>query len=299
MAGLGSTRVFAHHAGGGTTPIGLRRPMRDLYHDLVTGSWARLFLVFAAVYFLTGVLFVALRMLLEWKLRLDPAALAGGLVAAGAPPAAPAPTSLRSLALAAAAGVEGFVHWVELVIASGIVLAKFSHLRARVLFSRVAVVAPHAGGTALMFRMANERTSHIVDAKVQMMLVRNEVSDGDFVRRAHDLELQRGGSALFALAWTAIHPIDRDGPLFGETAASLERAEAEIIVTLTGFDEALTRVMYARHVYPADRIRWDQRFREIVRKLPDGTRVVDYGLFHETEPADDTRPERAPSRRAR
>jgi inward rectifier potassium channel len=149
----------------------------------------------------------------------------------------------------------------------------------------VAVVSPGDGSPALMFRMANERTSNIIDAKVNALLVWNETDErGDVVRRAHDLPLARGGSALFTHAWTAIHPIGRDSPLHGQDETALQLAEAEIIVSISGYDEALTRVMYARHVYAPEKVLWGHRFREIVKPLPDGRRRIDYRRFHEAEP---------------
>jgi inward rectifier potassium channel len=301
MGELGATRVFGQH-GAGVVAIGLkRRPMRDLYHWLVTGSWTRLIVVFAAVYFATLGLFAAARLLLSVRLPLEGPLLDALARAADAPAPDPSALSPRGIAAAALSALDGFLHWVELVIASGIVLAKFSLVRARVLFSSVAVVAPHEGGEALVFRMANERTSHIVDAKVSVMLVRNEVQDGEPVRRAYDLDLVRGGSALFSHAWTAIHPIRRGSPLHGESAASLEGAEAEVIVNLSGFDEGLVKNVHARHVYPASRIRWNARFREILKQLPDGRHAVDYRKFHKTVSVAEggAERERTPSRKAR
>src|SRR5512138_3439838 len=223
MNDLGATRVFGQHGGTGLVVIGMkRRPMRDLYHWLVTGSWTRLIVVFAGVYFATLGLFATARLLVALRLPLEGS-----------------PLSARGVAAGVLSALDGFFHWVELVIASGIVLAKFSLVRARVLFSSVAVVAPHDGAQALMFRMANERTSHIVDAKVTVMLVRNEVVDGEPIRRAYDLDLLRAKSALFSHAWTAVHPVSRASPLNGETAASLEASEAEVIVNVSGFDEGL------------------------------------------------------------
>jgi inward rectifier potassium channel len=289
--GMGSTRVF-EHSGSGVDVVGLRRrPARDLYHWLVTGPWSRLLILYALVFFLTQGLFGLARLLLAVRLPDTGGALLPALAAALEAPAVPAPPlSARALAAVALAATDGFVHWVELVIASGIVLAKFSLVRARVLFSEVAVVAPHPAGAALMFRMANERASHIVDAKVSLMLVRNELHDGEVVRRAHDLELLRGGSALFSHAWTAMHVVGRDSPLAGESAGSLEGNEAEIIVNISGFDEGLVKSVHARHVYPASRIRWNARFKEIVKLREDGRRVIDYRKFHRTVPVEGAPP---------
>ena len=68
---------------------------------------------------------------------------------------------------------------------------------------------------------------------------------------------------------------------------------------LTGFDEGLTRVIHARHAYPAERIRWNARFQEIVTVLPGGARQLDYRRFHGVVPAEEARPERTPRRTAR
>jgi inward rectifier potassium channel len=299
--GMGSTRVFGH-TGSGVVVVGLRRrPARDLYHWLVTGPWSRLLALYALVHFLTVALFGLARLLLVARLPEGGSVWAALVAAIETPPDPGPPLSARALAAGALGALDTFVHWAELVLAAGMVVAKFALVRARVLFSQVAVVGPHDGTNAFMFRMANERKSHIVDAKVSVMLVRNELVEGEVVRRAHDLELVRGGTALFSHAWTAIHPIVRGSPLLGESAGTLEGNEAEVIVNISGFDEDLGRTVHSRHVYPASRIRWDARFREIVKLREDGRRVIDYRKFHKTAPVEEapSPAESTPARRAR
>jgi inward rectifier potassium channel len=298
MSGLGSTRVFGHGTTGEIRKVGLpHRPLADFYHRLVTGSWARLLATYAGVFFATQALFAALHLAV-----LADVPGAGGLLpalaaAVDAPPVAAPALTPRWFAAAGLSAVEGFVRWLELGVGAAILIAKATRVPARVLFSRVAVIAPgaHAGGRALLFRMANERTSHMVDAKVAAMLVWDELGeDGEPVRRAHDLALARGGSALFSHAWTAVHPIGRDSPLFAASEGMLAERQAELIVTLSGYDEGLTRVIHARQVYGADQILWDRQFREIVRTDRSGARTVDYRRFHETVPVEAP----APGRRA-
>ncbi|HSN13422.1 MAG TPA: potassium transporter [Anaeromyxobacteraceae bacterium] len=286
MSNLGSTRVFGH-SHGGVVEVGLRRrPLKDLYHWLVTGSWGRLLAVYGLVYFATEGIFAALD-LAAGDAPSSRGAFASAVVEAiRAPVDGRDPTlALRTMLAGVVSSVEGFIRWLEVAIGAGIILNKFSLLRARIIFSRVAVIAPGDDGPALMFRMANERVSNIIDAKVNALLVWNEADEkGELVRRAHDLPLARGGSALFTHAWTASHPIDRESPLYRCDETALQLAEAELIVSLSGYDEALTRVMYARHVYPAEQVLWNFRFREIVKALPDGRRRIDYRRFHEAEP---------------
>ena len=290
MSGLGSTRVFGHGTTGEIRKVGLpHRPLADFYHRLVTGSWARLLATYAGVYFATQAIFAVLHL----ALAADVVA-AGGFVPAlaaamDAPPVAAPALTPRWFGAQAVWAVEGFVRWLELGVGAAILIAKATRVPARVLFSRVAVIAPgpQPGGRALLFRMANERTSHMVDAKVAAMLVWDELGeDGEPVRRAHDLALARDGSALFSHAWTAVHPVDRASPLFAASESVLAERQAELIVTLSGYDEGLTRVIHARQVYAHDQILWGRRFREIVKSDRSGARTVDYRRFHETIPVE-------------
>jgi len=282
MSELESTRVFGART---TRVVGLRRrPLADAYHDLVTGSWGRLIVVYALVWFATQAVFGLAHLFVAAK-QLDLGALLPSLVAALESPPAPAPPLSWGWFLGGAISrLEGFFRWLEVGIGAGIIFGKFSLPRARILWSKVAVVGPAAAGRALMFRMANERTSHIVQAKIAAMLIWDEQDeDGHVVRRAHDLAFARGGSVLFTHAWTAVHYLDHDSPLRDETEATLAAREAEIVVTLNGYDEQRLSMIHARQVYPAPRIRWDARFKEIVQTDErSGRQTIDYRRFHDT-----------------
>jgi inward rectifier potassium channel len=172
-----------------------------------------------------------------------------------------------------------------LALMTGLVFAKFARPTARVLFGEFAVVRRWEGVPSLMFRMANARSSQIVEARVSVMLLRTaRTPEGDLVRRLHDLRLLRAQSALFALTWTAIHPIDASSPLFGEDAASLAAADAVVVVSFSGHDENLATTVHARHAYPADRVLFGRRLADVLLDGPRGERIVDYTRFHETEP---------------
>jgi len=293
MSDLGQTRVFGH-AGSETLVIGLRRRvLTDLYYRLVTGGWLQLLFVFALVYFVTRALLEVAHWALDGAVPAAPGSLMAAAVAlarGGRAEEAAAAVDPRALAAGVLGAVDVFVRWAELVIGAGIVMAKFSMQKAQVLFSQVAVVAPHGGsGQALLFRVANQRKGHVVDARVSLLLVRNErETDGELVRRAHDLPLLRGGTALFEHAWTAAHEIDRSSPLWGETAESLSAEDAELLVTFSGYDERLPALIHARHVYPARCLCFGCRFATIATVLPDGGRALDYRRFHAVVPVEDS-----------
>ena len=278
-----------------------RRPFRDLYHHLLTVSWLRLFWLFGLVYAAVNLAFAAGYHFLGAGAA-PPGSFLDDFIASlrRTIAASPSPPAARTLAVEVLLGVEGFVRWLGLALGTGIIFAKFSSPRPGVVFSRVAVVAPQAGGRALMFRMANERQSPLFDAKVRALLVMNERgAEGDLTRRTFDVPLRREETALFTHAWTAVHPLDAQSPLAGEDAGSLEAADAELIVSFTGFDEGLSRTVHARHAWRARDIRFGLRFREMVRVLPGGVHQVDYRNFHEVEPAEEARRERSQRARGR
>jgi len=259
--------------------------LSDLYHLLLVSSWSRLLLLLGLVFVGSNCLFAL-------------AYLLAGDSIQGARPGSFADAFFFSVQTMATIGyghmvprtlwanilvaIESLVSLLGLAVVTGLTFAKFSRPTARVLFSRVSVIAPWDGVPSLIFRMANQRGNHIAEARVHVLLARNETTaEGDVFRRLHDLQLVRDETALFALTWTAIHPITDMSPLNHATRESLAGSEAEIIVSLTGLDESFSETVHARHSYRAEDIVWGARFVDILSRLPDGRRQVDYTRFHD------------------
>ncbi len=181
--------------------------------------------------------------------------------------------------------IEALIGLFGVAIMTGLAFARFSLPTARVIFSRVAVITPFNGVPTLMFRTANERHNLMLEAQIQVTLVRNEVTlEGQFMRREYDLRLVRNQTAIFALAWMVMHIIDEQSPLYGVTAQELADVEAEIVVTLSGLDETVSQTIHARHSFVTNEILWNMWFVDILSKAPDGTRAIDYTRFHDVIP---------------
>jgi inward rectifier potassium channel len=181
--------------------------------------------------------------------------------------------------------VEAFFGILNLALITGVTFARFSRPYARIVFSRVAVITPFDGVPTLMFRAANQRGNQILDASVTVSLARQTTTrEGIVMRRFEELKLLRARSPLFALSWTVMHPIDESSPLYGVTFEALRDMQVEIIILLSGMDDALADIIYARHSYTPDEIVWNRRFVDVIALRPDGRRVVDLHYFHETEP---------------
>lgn len=180
--------------------------------------------------------------------------------------------------------LEVLLGMTGLALATGLIFARFSRPVARIMFSRVAVIADHDGKPTLSFRAANQRNNRILEAQVTVSILREEVTaEGQRMRRFHDLALARSRTPMFALTWTVMHVIDEKSPLHRATPASLEAEQAEIVVALIGLDETFSQTVHARHSYLAEEIVWNRRFVDILDRLDDGTRVIDYRRFHDVE----------------
>ncbi|HEV8321162.1 MAG TPA: ion channel [Myxococcota bacterium] len=265
-----------------------RRPLSDLYHSLLNATWGRLALLVAALYLglngLFGLAYWADRGGVE---NMRPGSYGDAFFFSVQTMATIGYGKMAPVSLFAHVVVtfEALLGLLTVAISTGLVFAKFSRPTARVLFSHVAVVAPRDGVPALMFRLANERGNQVVEANVRVTLARNErTSEGERVRRFHDLPLLRHSNPIFALTWTVISPITDRSPLHGMTPASLAEAQAEVIASLIGIDETSSQTVHARWSYVAREILWDMRFVDILSERPDGKRQVDYRVFHDVEP---------------
>ena len=184
--------------------------------------------------------------------------------------------------------IESVTGLLYFALITGLLFTRFSRPTARVQFSRFAVIAPYEGVPTLMFRMANQRRNQILQAQLQVTLLRLEHStEGTPMWRQRDLTLVRGQSSFFSLTWTIFHRIDETSPLWGETKDSLAKGDSEIVVLLAGVDEVLSQTVYARYTYDTADIRWGHRFADILSADASGGEervMVDMTRFHDIEP---------------
>jgi len=269
--------------------IGLRTPwLRDLYHNLLILPWP-IFLVVLAFVYLGLNIFFALLYLLD------------GDAIANARPGAFADAFFFSVETLSTIGYgqmspatlyghivmtgEALVGLMLIAVAAGLMFARFSRPTARVLFSKVAVIAPHDGVPTLTLRLANVRRNQILEAQVSVTLVRDErTAEGEWMRRFYDLRLERHRSPIFAMTFTVMHEIDPTSPLSKATPSSLAAESAEIVVTVLGIDEVTVQPVYARASYLAHEVLWNRRFVDVFTQTEAGRLAIDYRLFHDTEP---------------
>ena len=156
--------------------------------------------------------------------------------------------------------IEALVYIIGIALATGVIFSRFSRPTTRIVYSRNAIVAPYRDKMALEFRIANGRSSQLIEVQIQVILTKLEQANGTTVRKFYDLDLERHRVVFFALSWTVVHPIDSNSPMWGLTKKDLLDADAEVLILLTATDETLSQVVHSRSSYKADEIVWGAKF---------------------------------------
>lgn len=253
----------------------------NLYHTLLAMSWRKFLLLVLLLYFLSNIFFGALYAMNG----------AGAIVDTSAEPLPS--IFLRgfffSVQTFATIGygtihpsgifpnllvtIESYYSLLANALITGLVFARFARPTARVIFSDVAVVAPYRGISGLMVRVVNGRSSQLIEVKASMIYARFVEEHGKTVRRFDTLELERDKVSFFPLAWTIVHPITRDSPLYGITREEVEERDAEILVLLNATDETFAAVVHTRTSYKPEEVRVGYKFVNIYNEVEEGGHI--------------------------
>jgi inward rectifier potassium channel len=183
------------------------------------------------------------------------------------------------------ATAENFTGLLLLAVMTGLVFARFSRPRARIIFANHPVVTRHNGVTTLVFRMANARSNFITEATAKLWVLRPTVTEeGQRLIGFEQMRLLRSENPTFALSWTLFHPIDEQSPLFGQDEDTLAMSQMNFVVSVVGFDEASGQIVRARDVFAAQDLRFGQEYVDFVWIDEQGLRHIDYAKIDATRP---------------
>ncbi len=180
--------------------------------------------------------------------------------------------------------IEALIYILGIALTTGVIFSRFSRPSAKIVYSRNAIVAPYRNKTALEFRIANGRSSQLIEVQIQVILTKIEQGAGTTVRKFYDLDLERNRVVFFALSWTVVHPIDPSSPMWGLTKKDLLDADAEILILLTGTDETLSQTVHSRSSYKADEVIWGAKFANMfMRTEANGIIGMNLNRIHDVE----------------
>lgn len=183
------------------------------------------------------------------------------------------------------ASIEIFIGLFSIALLTGLIFARFSQPRARIIFANRPVISPYEGQPTLMLRAANARINMISDASAKLWFMRSHTTaEGMPMRRSFDLPLVRLENPMFVLSWSIFHIIDEASPLYGLDEKALREVDGGFVLSITGHDETSGQMVRARQIYSHEELAWGYQYSDILETRDDRSVIVNYQLLHEIKP---------------
>jgi len=257
--------------------------LHDSYHYAMTSSWPVFFAAFAALFLSLNIIFAILYALdLHAIANLYPNNFWGAFF-----------FSVETLATVGygdmhpqtvyghiVSTIEIFTGMSGIAMITGVMFARFSRPRAKILFTRHPVTYQQNGEHVLSIRIANARMNIIAEASAKLRLLRMEktAEKSNFVRII-DLPLKRDQHPMFSLGWNLFHVIDEHSPLYQISDQQMEQQQIRLILSIDGVDETTSQSIRARHIYRWDAFRFNHRYRDISSFDEQMNNHMDFNLF--------------------
>jgi inward rectifier potassium channel len=264
-----------------------RAGLRDLYHWFLRVPWWAALLVIVGGYLLLNALFAAVYLAVGGVVNAAPGSYLDafffsvqtmGTIGYGSM----YPATRLANAMVVAESVAGLV---TTALATGLVFARFSQTRARVVFSSRIAIGPLDGVPALMIRVGNERRGRIVDAVFRLTMTRTtRTQEGVAIYRIVDLPLMRDRAPALSRSWMVVHRIAEGSPLLGDSPETLAAADAELTLAVAGTDETSLQAVHAQHTWMHHSVAWGARLADVLSETPDGNVLLDLRRFHDLTP---------------
>jgi len=250
----------------------------NLYHFLLTMSWAQFLGLVLLLYFLSNVVFGLFYALLGAESIVDTSAIPiesiflRGFFFSVQTFATIGYGTIHPVGLIPnlLVTIESYYSLLANALITGLVFARFSRPTARIIFSETAVVAPYQNGSGFMFRLVNSRKSQLIEVRAQVLLSRFIEKDGATTRSFDYLKLEREKVSFLPLAWTVVHLIDEQSPMFGLTEEDFEKSDVEILVILSAMDETFAQTVHTRSSYKLKEIKFGYKFANLYNEIEVG-----------------------------
>ncbi len=241
---------------------------KSIYHDLITMSWWRFFAVVLGTYVMVNLFFASIYLLVDFDgigMTADYEVRNRFLIASFFSAQTLTTVGYGSLyplttAISLVASIEALTGLMSFAIFTGLMYGRFSKPRHGIRFSKNMVHRPYKEGSALMFRIANERNHNLTELEARMLMSVIVEENGKGTRKYQALDLENARINYFPINWTLVHYIDGSSPLAGMTRTDLESAQLELLILIKGYNETAAQSFHAKSSYTVQEIVWNARF---------------------------------------
>jgi len=179
--------------------------------------------------------------------------------------------------------IEIFVGLLYVALITGLLYGRFSRPKAKLVYSKNMIIAPHNGGKAIMFRVANLRDNIMMELSADVLCMIRTEENGKTGRKYHNMELDRKSVIMLPTTWTLVHPITEDSPMYGKSITELKELEFQVIILIKGFDDTFSQTVHSRFSYTADDIIDGGKFVLSYHTREDGVIEFDMDKIHQYE----------------
>ncbi|GAB2685856.1 ion channel [Mucilaginibacter koreensis] len=267
----------------------------DSYHQMITMSWSKFWLIVLSGYLLVNILFALI------YVSLGPGNLDGmaGITdmsqfldafffsAQTMSTVGYGHISPVGVATNTVAAFESMIGLLAFALATGLLYGRFSLPTAKIMYSERMLVAPYRDGiNGIMFRLANKRRNLLIDLRADVTLSFNDTIEGKIVRKFMPLKLERCGVQLLTLSWTVVHPLDDDSPLKDVSLQELQEKQATFNIILKAFDDTFSQTVQSRTSYQYNEMVWGGKFTPTFFAGENGQVILDLSKLSSYQPAE-------------
>jgi inward rectifier potassium channel len=265
-----------------------RFDLRDPYHVAVTLTWPQFMLALFGLYLAVNLLFAALYTASPGSLTnarsynfLD-AFFFSFETLATVGYGEMYPGSLYGHIVASAEIISGLAFTA---ILTGLTFVRFSRPKAKFIFADQVVVTRHNNVDTLMLRIGNGRPGVLADARVRLNVLIGEISaEGKSFRRTHELHLARQHLPILPLAWTVMHVVNEESPLYAMDEDALANGDIRLYVTMEARDPSLGAMVYDSRDYIAKDFAFGMHYADAIEPDEQGLLVLDLSRISIIEP---------------
>lgn len=181
------------------------------------------------------------------------------------------PTGFLTSALSAA---EALIGLLSFAIATGLFFGRFSKPVAYLKFADNALISPYGENKGLMIRLVPFKNTNFTDATAKITLGLSLEENGVQTNKFYSLKLELDHINALSLSWTLVHPITEDSPLFNFSAEDFKKAQGEILVFITTFDNMFSNTVAARTSYTFNEIVYGAKFETMYNRSKDNSKTV-------------------------
>lgn len=190
----------------------------------------------------------------------------------------------KGISVSFIAAVEALIGLMSFALITGLLYGRFSKPSAKILFSQNALISPYEDGiTGLMFRIANQRRSEMIEVSATVMMISVDKNGEGYSRNFENLDLEVDAIKFLPLNWTIVHPIDEKSPLYKKSKHFFEDNDVEFLVLIKAFDDTFSQTVYARYAYRWNEMVWGAKFVKPFYIDSEGQVVMDLSKISEYE----------------